>query len=169
MRHFYKSILLASTISLAIPAFGQSFEQGLEAGRRHDYATALANFEPLAKQGDRDAQYNLGMMYEKGWGLPRNDGKAAMWYYKAAEKNVPGAQLNLGVMYYQGRGVSHHPVMSYFLFNLAISGGEHKAQKNRRIVVRELSRAQIKEGQRMYREWQVGLPLPDAGDFNTWP
>jgi len=37
-----------------------------------------------AEQGDADAQYELGILYEKGRGVPKNYTKAAEWFAKAA-------------------------------------------------------------------------------------
>ena len=55
-------ILLLST-----PAFAD-FQKGLDAYQSGDYATALKEWEPLAEQGNADAQYNLGVMYYQGKG-----------------------------------------------------------------------------------------------------
>ena len=51
------------------------------------------------------AQYNLGVMYENGRGVPQNDAEAVKWYRKAAEQGLASAQNNLGVMYANGEGV----------------------------------------------------------------
>jgi len=52
--------LLASTLLYA------SYQDGLDAGLKGDYETALKIWQPLAEQGDIDAQYSLGWMYEDG-------------------------------------------------------------------------------------------------------
>jgi hypothetical protein len=52
-------------------------DDGLAAYGRGDYATALQEWLPLAEQGDAVAQYNLGVMYANGWGVPENDAEAA--------------------------------------------------------------------------------------------
>ena len=38
------------------------------------------------------AQYNLGLMYRKGEGVPQSDAEAAYWYRLAATQNFPEAQ-----------------------------------------------------------------------------
>lgn len=50
------------------------------------YATALREFRLLAEQGDANAQYNLGTMYDNGEGVREDDEEAAKWYRKAAEQ-----------------------------------------------------------------------------------
>lgn len=49
----------------------------------------------MAAKGDADAQYNLGLIYEKGKGVPENDAVAVSWYRKAAEQGHVEAQKNL--------------------------------------------------------------------------
>ena len=58
-----------------------------------------------AKQGNVDAQYNLGVMYAIGQDVPQDDAQAVQWYRQAAEQGDAQAQSNLGLMYEQGQGV----------------------------------------------------------------
>ena len=62
-------------------------------------------YRKVAKRGYADAEFNLGVMYEKGWGVEKNESTAVEWYRKAAEQGHPSAQLHLGVMYEKGCGV----------------------------------------------------------------
>ena len=84
-------------------------EDAVAAYQRGDYATALRLWHPLAEQGDADAQFHLGVMYESGQGVLRNDAEAIKWYRKAAEQDDAVAQFNLGIMYAKGEGVSPEP------------------------------------------------------------
>ena len=56
------------------------FEDGLAAHERGDYATALRLFRPLGEQSNASAQYNLGVMYALGQGVPRDNVQAYMWF-----------------------------------------------------------------------------------------
>ena len=66
---------------------------------------AVAETHARAGQGDADAQYELGIMYAEGRGVPQNDAVAFAWYRQAAEAGVAAAQFNVGLMYSAGRGV----------------------------------------------------------------
>jgi len=44
-------------------------EDGLAAYGQQQYATALELWLPLAEQGHRTAQFNVGVLYEKGQGV----------------------------------------------------------------------------------------------------
>jgi TPR repeat protein len=169
MHPFNKAIVLTAAIALAPPVLGQSLDEGVDAYRNGDYATTLENFEPLAEQGDASAQYNLGVMYANGEGVPQNASTSAEWYRKAAEQGHADAQFKLSASYYLDEGVSHNPVMAYVLANLAAAQGHEKGRELRDLFADELSRDQIAEGQRMASEWRVGTPLPYFKDFSTWP
>ncbi len=80
-------------------------EKAIEAIERGDYATAFKISLHLAEQGDADAQFSLGAMYDKGRGVPQDDAEAVKWSRKAAEQGYADAQLNLGVAYELGQGV----------------------------------------------------------------
>ena len=50
----------------------------------------------LAEGGDTTAQWNLGVMYDTGVGVPQDYKEAVKWYTKAAEQGDVDAQWNLG-------------------------------------------------------------------------
>lgn len=97
--------LLASTLALIAalafaPAAVAGFHEGKTAFLRSDYAAALAELEPLAKEGDADAQYLLGVMCAHGAGVKRDNDMAADWYRQAALQGLPEAQFSLGFLLY---------------------------------------------------------------------
>ena len=136
-----------------------SINVGVAAYKWGKYATALREWRPLAEQGNAKAQYNLGLMYRKGQGVPQDDAEAVGWWRKAAEQGNAGAQNNLGFMYYNGRGVPEDYAQAHMWFNLAASRyppGENRDQsvKNRDNVAKRMTPAQISEAQKLAREWR---------------
>ena len=85
-------LLLVLFVCAAGPAVAGPFEDGLVAAQKGDYATALRLWRPLAEQDDAYAQGNLGVMYDKGWGVPQDFAAAMSWYRKAAEQDDAYAQ-----------------------------------------------------------------------------
>ncbi|MFA5110436.1 MAG: tetratricopeptide repeat protein [Desulfobaccales bacterium] len=65
----------------------------------------FADMERLAEQGAPSAQYNLGLMYEQGYGVTPDIKIAAAWFEKAAIRGQVDAQYRLGYLYYHGQGV----------------------------------------------------------------
>ena len=83
-----------------------------------------------AEQGNAKAQFNLGVRYGNGEGVPENDRQAAFWYRKAAEQGNASAQFNLGVMYDNGEGVPEDDRLAVFWYRKAAEQGNAKAQFN---------------------------------------
>ena len=108
----------------------QDFDEGLKAYDAGDYDTAVREWEPLAEQGNVEAQYNLGLMYYNGQGLTQNSAKAVKWYRLAAEQAYADAQLNLGAMYRNGQGVPEDFVRAAKWYRLAAEQGNAIAQDN---------------------------------------
>ena len=82
-----------------------------------------------AYQGYTGAQYNLGLMYDKGQGVAQDDSAAMKWYRMAADQGHAGAQYNLGVMYRQGRGgLSQSDALAVQLYRKAADQGFAPAQ-----------------------------------------
>ena len=81
------------------------WEKGYAAFKSGDYATALREWTPSAKQGYADAQYNLDLMYVKVQGVPKNYKTAVKWYRLAAKQgcalgyhgSIPSCGYTLGL------------------------------------------------------------------------
>jgi len=65
----------------------------------------IKGIKKLAESGDVEAQFNLGLMYDQGQGVPQNYSEAVKWYRKAADQGHADAQYFIGTMYVQGQGV----------------------------------------------------------------
>ena len=89
---------------------------------------ALLWFRKAAEQGDAIAQFNLGLLYYYGDGVPQDYVKAASWYRKAAEQGYAGAQAGLAALYYKGEGVSQDYTATAFWFRKAAEQGDINAQ-----------------------------------------
>ncbi len=116
-------LVLAATLAVAA-----DFDAGVEAYHRGDYASALREFRPLAVQGDAAAQYNLGVIYAHGKGVPEDDREAAYWYRQAAEQGNAAAQFNLGVIYAHGKGVPEDDREAVYWYRQAAEQGDADAQ-----------------------------------------
>ena len=69
------ALVVASSQVLA-----QDYEAGLAAYDAGDYEAALAEWRPLAEQGNAAAQNNLGAKYDKGEGVLQDYATAHMWF-----------------------------------------------------------------------------------------
>jgi len=79
-------------------------EQSTNASETENLPSAVVWYMEMAKSGDADAQYNLGSVYETGFGVKADPDEAVRWYKEAAEQDHQLAQLKLGIMYILGDG-----------------------------------------------------------------
>ncbi len=86
-----------------------------------DYASVLGS----AEQGDATAQYNLGLMYDSGQGVPQDYVLAHKWYNLAAARYARW-EADIGA----------------------------SAARNRDRLTAKMTPAQIAEAQKMAREWE---------------
>jgi TPR repeat protein len=84
----------------------EPYEDAVAAFQKGDFAMALRLWRPLAAQGNTNAAYVLGMMYDDGMGVAPDSQAAVQWYRQAAEQGNAWAQYALGAKYTTGDGVA---------------------------------------------------------------
>ena len=140
------------TLSL-FTASAADFAAGLDAYQKGDYVTAIKEWRPLADRGVAEAQFNVGLMYVDGQGVPMDFAQAASWFEKAAEQDYGKAQLNLGAMYGVGKGVKRDYVQAYKWLNICAAKGDGKCTAQRDLVAKKLKASQLAAAQRLSSEW----------------
>jgi uncharacterized protein len=120
----------ALSFLLSPPTWGADLEKGQEAYYSGDYQTALTEWQPLAEEGQADAQFGMGLLYANGFGVPLNDYQALKWYSLAAEQGHAEAQCRLAVMHANGWGVAQSSEEAFKWYRLAAEQGLVEAQKN---------------------------------------
>ena len=89
LKHAVAAVLLV--LSFVEPVAAGPSEDADAALKRRDYATALRLIRPLAERGDANAQYNLGVFYDNGLGVPQDKVRAYMWFNLSAAQGREGA------------------------------------------------------------------------------
>jgi TPR repeat protein len=132
----------------------QDFDDGFKAYSSHDYAEAIRIWKPLAEKGGSAAQFNLGLLYYEGQGVPQNYSEAAKWFRLAADQDYLKAQLNLGAMYGVGKGVKRDYVQSYTWLSICAAKGDDKCAAQRDLVAAKLSRSKLAAAQQQAANWK---------------
>ena len=117
-------------MATALPVTAGPLEDGLTAYREHNYAAALALWQPLADKGNPAAQYQIGTLYAEGKGVAQNDATAAQWFQRAADQGDAASQYNLAVSYAEGLGVAKDDALAAKWFRRAADQGMPYAQLN---------------------------------------
>jgi TPR repeat protein len=111
-------------------------------------------FRKAAEQGHTSAQNHLALMYAGGKGVSADDAKAYYWWRKAAEQGNASAQFLLGAMYAEGVGVPKDYVKAYAWSSIAATQGYEEAKKNKGIIKKQMTPAQILEAQNLSSEYR---------------
>ena len=93
-----------------------------------------ASFSPTLKAaaiaGNPAADYEIGMRYAEGRGVPLNLEEAARWLERAANRDIVPAQYRLGSLYEKGQGVKKNLEKARGLYRSAADRGNAKAMHN---------------------------------------
>jgi TPR repeat protein len=154
----FKIILVA--IFLAVAGCGDqskqdaaSYQQGIDAYAKGDFAAALKKLQPVAEHDNPNAQFYLGLMYHRGEGVEQDDKKAGIWWNKSAEKGNTDAQENLGLIYAKGLGVERDWVQADKWFSIAAASGKETAVNNRKTVELHMQPDDIARADALTKEW----------------
>lgn len=81
-------------------ALGEYYQQGRCTKR--DYAKSREIYERLAREGNAEAEFRLGLIHLNGWGVPTNKIIAEMWLNRASSHHHPSAGQLLEYMHEVG-------------------------------------------------------------------
>ena len=110
-------------------ASAADLERGMDAYEHGDYATALAEFRPLAAQGDARAQAKYARMMALGQGMPVDLTQSLAWYKKSAAQGDAEGQYGLAYSYAHGEGVAADIDRAVALLQKADAQGYHRATR----------------------------------------
>src|SRR3989339_284563 len=82
-----------------------------------------------ALRGDKVAQFQVGVIYERGIGREQNQTQAAQWFEKSALQGHVDAQYNIALMYASGRGVREDEGLAMMWLSRAAKQGDTEARK----------------------------------------
>jgi len=128
MRKYSTAFSAVFLLILSPLSIGAEFQTGQEAYSIGDYQVALAEWQPLAEEGDAGSQFGLGLLYANGFGVEFDNDQALKWYQLAADQGHGEAQCNLAVMHANGWGVPQNDAEAFKYYNLAAEQGITQAQ-----------------------------------------
>ena len=149
--------------------FADDLKDAMAAHKSKDYKEAVRLYRLSAKQGNAEAQYSLGLMYDKGQGVPQDykeavrlfrlsakqgNAEALKWYRLSAKQGNAEAQYNLGLMYEKGQVVPKDFKEAFKWSKIASSNGHNGDIKFRDIIEKRMSPSQLKKAQEMARNWK---------------
>ena len=103
-------------------------EAGLRAYNRSDFVRARSEFFQSAKQGQAEAQFYLGEIYEGGVGVAIDYAGAFTWYRLAAQQGHALAQRRLASLYSRGLGAEKDETKAFEWYLNGAGNGDVLAQ-----------------------------------------
>lgn len=134
------------------------YEQALHLAKEGEMASAARLFKEAAEQGNRRAQYQLGLLYARGDGVNQDFVKAHQWLHKSAMQGHPKAQYFLGEMYARGDGVDEDFVLAAVWYWLATSLGDEFARRRLRAISTRISQKELAEAKMRTKELWEKIP-----------
>jgi TPR repeat protein len=150
-------LILALTASLSITAALCQQSSGAPATPQKPYRERLLD---RARNGEAEAQFELGKNYETGRiGLPKDFAQAQYWYRKAADQGDPYAEASLGILFNFGKGVPRDYAQAYMWYERAVmhsqGGNKDSIVEMRDGIAENLTPQQIAEAKRLARAWKA--------------
>jgi TPR repeat protein len=93
-----------------------------------DTAQAIEWFRKAASQQHADAEFQMGQLYEFGFGVKPDAAEALAWYRRAAEHGSAAARRSVGDFYQKGRTVTADEREAVRWYRLAADGDDLRAQ-----------------------------------------
>jgi uncharacterized protein len=148
--------LLAMLVPLAAHA---GFEEATEAYGVGDYAKAMAEFKPLAEQGDAKSQYFVGFLNYRGYGVVKDDAAAASWFRKAAAQGDSLGAFYLGKMYEKGEGVEKDLIQAHLWLSVSAKNAPNArdagyTKEDIQKIERKMSPEQLAKAKELGKQWK---------------
>jgi TPR repeat protein len=93
-----------------------------------DTAQGIEWIRKAAAQQHAAAEFQMGQVYDFGFGAAQNDREALAWYRKAADHGSAPAQRTVGEFYQKGRGVTADAAEAARWFRRGADGDDLRAQ-----------------------------------------
>ena len=114
-----RRLALVAFVFLAAAPAPADFQTALSAYKAGDFKSAYNEWLPLAENGSAEAQFNIGLMFDRGEGREQDFKRAVEWYVRSAENDFARGQFRLGEMHETGRGVERDLIQARKWFAIA--------------------------------------------------
>ncbi len=122
-------LLGLAVVGTAFAASASLPDDVLDLLRHRDYGAAVQALQPLASQGNSEAQYQLGRLYQRGLGVPRNERQAIDYFELAAGAGHVESAYLLGTLYERGGATPKDEARALHWLHVAADSGHELAAR----------------------------------------
>ena len=135
-------LTFSSTVALASESI-RGFERGLDAFRGGDLKAAITEWSAAAEDGNKDALFNLGLLFANGNGVKQDWDQAKTLFQKAGKRGSELAMFSLAIMYFNGQGVPKDLPMAHVWASLGADLSNETSRKLRDSIEKTMSDQEI--------------------------
>jgi hypothetical protein len=157
-------LLLGATVAVAAMALGYllapkieerwaNSTQASQPSPQRVKPRSLDELRNLADHGDAEAQWQMGVRYDEGDGVPKDDSQAMLWFQLAGEQGHVDAQAHLGAYYWAGRGVPKDLLKAYMWSWIALAGGDENSKSRLEGLASQMTEAQVSAARQQAEVW----------------
>lgn len=152
-----RRMLVAAALAagLTASAVAGPWEDGMAAYEAGNHAGAIAIIRPLADDGDARAQFQVGLMYAQGEGVPQDDAEWLRWLQLSVDLGYARALTELALVHVDGVHLPKDWPRAHMYFNLAIEYGDVDAIAINAWLGSQLTPGQTTEAGRLEAEWRA--------------
>ena len=130
------------------------FNEGVIAAQNGDWEKAMAEWLPLAEEGNPGAQANVGDLYAHGLGVEKDPVEALRWHALAANQGIAKSQLFVGLAYASGNSVERDSIHGYMWLLLAQRAGSRGASEAISFARVQMAEEEIAAATELADAWQ---------------
>lgn len=156
-------------ICLFRPAAAASIDDAEDILQSGNCKKAFSLIQPLATEGNAEAQRDLGWMYFQGCGVEKSNRQAFDWFSQSAARGNADAQAWLASLYADGLGTKKNLVQSYKWLSIARMSDENDDGRDAELgqhmkdIGKQLSPAELDRAKALANEWRSGDAKPSEG------
>ncbi|MDO6695025.1 hypothetical protein Q4574_17135 [Aliiglaciecola sp. 3_MG-2023] len=127
---FYQEVIddpQSNAQEIASCAYGLAF---IEIDHHKNIAQGVQRFKQAARLGDKDALFELGIIYREGELVEKNLQQSIAYYVQAVNRGSFRAAANLGYLYEHGEGVDVDLERAVNFYQFSARGGNSTGQNN---------------------------------------
>jgi len=123
-----------------------------------DYQHANYWFKAAAAKGEPTAEYNLGVAYERGLGVPKDNAAAFHWIHESALNNYHDSIVEVAYMYKLGGGTDIDDTAAYQWLKIAWLQGDQRTESDLKEWGETMTPDQIAVAEKFAKEFREKHP-----------
>jgi uncharacterized protein len=147
LKTLYTFIILIFVINKI--TFSSDLKLAKDAYNQGNYELAFQYWEPLAIEGNANAQLGLGLLYGKGQGLLQDYKESVKWFKLSADQGNAEAQFYISMAYINGVTYKKNYPLAYMWMSISASRNIKLAKDTLPKFIKMMNKEEIFNGKKL--------------------